>query len=159
MENNLLDDLGYLEKEKPKLVHVGFFLRLGAMLFDVFVMFFIMFFLYAAVQMMDGLMSEEGRFNAERFIIGLIFLVYFPVMESSKLQGSFGKHQMGIKVVDIEGNGISLGRATARFVLKFVSFLIVFLGFVMIAFTKDKQGLHDMITETYVVEKQSKIQS
>lgn len=74
-------------------------------------------------------------------------------MDSSPLQGSFGKNWSDIKVVDKEGNRISFVLASARIALKFISFAIVFLGFVMIAFTKNKQGLHDMILETYVVEK------
>lgn len=153
MENNLLDDLGYLDKEKQKLVYVGFFKRLGAAAVDNFAILIIVFVFFVVAKLIDNLIFTEFSDIAEEFIVGLVFLLYYPILESSKLQGSLGKHLIGIKVVDKEGNRISFLRALMRFFLKFWSFIIAFLGFVSIAFTEKKQGLHDAITETYVVEK------
>lgn len=83
----------------------------------------------------------------------LVMWVYFSVMESSTKQGTLGKMALGIKVTDLDGNRISFGRASGRYFGKIISWLVIFLGFIMIAFTKKKQGLHDMMAGCLVVNK------
>lgn len=78
---------------------------------------------------------------------------YFTYMESSKKQATFGKAAVGLIVTDLNGNRISFGKANVRFFSKILSCLILYIGFLMVAFTKKKQGLHDMIAETLVIKK------
>jgi uncharacterized RDD family membrane protein YckC len=61
-----------------------------------------------------------------------------------------GKKVVRLKVTDEAGNRISFARATARFFGKILSHMIMDVGFVMVAFTDRKQGLHDMIAGTLV---------
>lgn len=68
-----------------------------------------------------------------------------------QFSGTFGKVIMGMKVVDVTGEQVSFGRATVRFIAKVFSALIVFIGFFMIHFSPEKQGLHDRFAGTYVV--------
>jgi uncharacterized RDD family membrane protein YckC len=56
-------------------------------------------------------------------------------------------------VTDLAGKMISFGRATGRLISKIFSAIIIYIGFIMIAFTDKKQGLHDMIAGTLVVVK------
>ncbi|HTW94542.1 MAG TPA: RDD family protein [Tepidisphaeraceae bacterium] len=90
---------------------------------------------------------------------GLTMLVaawlYFALMESSALQGTLGKLALGLKVTDMQGQRISFGRATGRYFGKFVSGLILYIGFLMAAFTARKQALHDLMAETLVVRKEN----
>lgn len=79
--------------------------------------------------------------------------VYYAWMESSKHQATLGKMALGIKVTDLHGKRVSFGRATGRHFAKIISALIFGIGFLMIAFTKHKQGLHDIIAATLVVNK------
>jgi uncharacterized RDD family membrane protein YckC len=79
--------------------------------------------------------------------------LYFALMESSGRQATLGKMALGIVVTDLEGNRIGFGRATGRYFAKILSALILFIGFIMIAFTQKKQGLHDMIASTLVVKR------
>ena len=74
-------------------------------------------------------------------------------MESSKFQGTIGKLALGIIVTDMEGNKISFGRATGRYFGKFVSAIILYVGFMMAGFTEKKQGLHDILASTLVWKK------
>lgn len=76
--------------------------------------------------------------------------LYFALQESSKWQGTVGKRALGLKVVDLEGRRISFGRATGRYFGKFLSSLL-YIGYLMIFWTKKKQALHDMIASTLVV--------
>ena len=57
---------------------------------------------------------------------------------------------MDIIVTDLHGNRVSFGRATGRYFAKIISSIILFIGYLMIAFTEKKQGLHDIIAETLV---------
>lgn len=74
-------------------------------------------------------------------------------MESSAKQATLGKMAVGIVVTDMNGGRISFGNATGRFFGKILSGLIIYVGFIMVAFTDKKQGLHDMMAGTLVVQK------
>jgi len=60
---------------------------------------------------------------------------------------------MSIVVTGADGGRISFARATGRHFAKWISGLILFIGFIMAAFTEKRQGLHDMIAETLVVNR------
>jgi uncharacterized RDD family membrane protein YckC len=54
-------------------------------------------------------------------------------------------------VTDLEGNKPTFARATLRQFAKFISALILFIGFLMIGLTKNHQGLHDKIAGCLVL--------
>lgn len=76
--------------------------------------------------------------------------LYFAVLEASAWQGTLGKKALGMSVTDLDGNRISFGRATGRYFAKILSTIIMMIGFIMVAFTGRKQGLHDMLAGTLV---------
>jgi uncharacterized RDD family membrane protein YckC len=87
-------------------------------------------------------------------IVGtLVGWIYFSSFESSAKQATLGKMALGIKVTNIDGNRIGFGKATLRHFGKIVSFLTLFIGYVMVAFTEKKQGLHDKMAGCLVVNK------
>jgi uncharacterized RDD family membrane protein YckC len=94
----------------------------------------------AIVEIMDSILSL------------VVWWVYFAVLHSSKWQASIGKKAVGLKVVDENGNRISFGRATGRYFAEFLSALILGIGYMMVGWTKKKQGLHDMIAGTFVIK-------
>jgi uncharacterized RDD family membrane protein YckC len=77
--------------------------------------------------------------------------LYEAFMLSSEWQATVGKRAMSIVVTGLDGGRISFARATARHFSKYISAFILFIGFIMVAFTAKKQALHDMIAETLVV--------
>ena len=77
--------------------------------------------------------------------------LYFALMESSSKQATLGKMALGIIITDYNGNRVSFARATGRHFAKILSAILLLIGYVMIAFTKKKQGLHDIISECLVV--------
>jgi uncharacterized RDD family membrane protein YckC len=79
--------------------------------------------------------------------------LYYAIMESSKLQGTFGKMAIGIKVVNMNGERISFMNATGRFFGKFISSLLLCFGYFMIIFTKKHQALHDIMASTFLIKK------
>lgn len=92
----------------------------------------------------------EGIGNLLGLVIGWI---YFAMMESSKHQATLGKKLLGLRVVGLEGEAISFGKASGRHFGKIFSLLTIFIGFFMIGWTKQKQGLHDKIAGCLVVRK------
>jgi uncharacterized RDD family membrane protein YckC len=84
-------------------------------------------------------------------ITSVLAWVYFAALESSPLQATVGKLALGIRVTDLQGRRISVLRALGRYPAKILSTLILCIGFLMVAWTRRKQGLHDMICGTLVL--------
>ncbi len=128
----------------------GFYERLGACMTDCIIA------LALAMAFTLTLMGQLGMDDVP--VIGGPFgwlflalpLLYFsvPVVVWST---TLGKRFLGLRVVRNDGSKIGIGRAFARHLCYFISFLILFIGFLMIAFREDKRGLHDLICDTKVV--------
>ncbi len=76
--------------------------------------------------------------------------LYEAFMESSSYQATLGKMIFGMKVTDLQGNRISFERATGRHFAKWLSAMILCIGYIMVGFTERKQGLHDLLAGTLV---------
>lgn len=77
--------------------------------------------------------------------------LYFAGFESARSQATPGKVLMRLVVTDMDGQKPTFARTTLRFFSKFISILIVFIGFLMIGFTRNHQGLHDKIAGCLVL--------
>ena len=82
----------------------------------------------------------------------LVAFPYFSMMESSRWQGTLGKQAMQIKVAGTDGKRISFARASGRYFLKIISSTEFMLGYI-IAFSDQRQTLHDYLSQTLVVRK------
>jgi len=83
----------------------------------------------------------------------ILFGIYYAGFHASSKQATLGKMAVGIKVVRSDGRRISLGRGIGRFFAFLLSGLLLYIGYLMAAFTERKQGLHDMICDTLVVDR------
>jgi uncharacterized RDD family membrane protein YckC len=85
-------------------------------------------------------------------LIALVFgsWLYEAFMQSSSYQATLGKMIFGMKVTDLNGNRISFERATGRHFAKWLSGMILGIGYIMVGFTDRKQGLHDLLAGTLV---------
>ena len=84
-------------------------------------------------------------------LVTAITWLYFAFCESSAWQATPGKLALGIRVTDMQGARISLPRALGRYPAKYLSAILFGIGFLMVAWTRRKQGLHDMIAGTLVL--------
>jgi uncharacterized RDD family membrane protein YckC len=86
---------------------------------------------------------------------GMVLIVipwlYFAGFESSRSQATPGKLLMRIVVTDMTGNKPTFARVTLRHFAKFVSALVILIGFLMIGLTQKRQGLHDKIAGCLVL--------
>lgn len=143
---------------ESKKAYAGFWKRAIAYLIDVILLTFVLVllgFVFAVTGIVD--FNDEGQMMRNGNLMdGVSILVswgYFALMESSGKQATIGKMVLGIQVTDYENQRISLVRATVRFFSKYLSAILLMIGFIMIAFTSRKQGLHDFIASTLVVNK------
>ncbi len=83
----------------------------------------------------------------------VVWWLYGVLMERSGSQGTLGKMLLGLAVTDAGGRRISLGRALARNLAKIVAGAMLLVGYIMIAFTGKKQGLHDILAGCLVVKR------
>jgi len=89
------------------------------------------------------------------FLLGLyfiIFIFYSSIMESSTLQGTFGKWFLRYKVCDTEFKRISFSKALLRSILKAISIFSV-IGVFIIDMTPKRQGLHDLVVRTVLIRR------
>ena len=121
--------------------YAGFLDRLKAMLVDMAIM--------VAVNIILSIILPAKAISG---VLGLLTMGYYIYFESSEKQGTIGKQVIGLTVVDKDGQRIGVGKAALRYFSRILS-SILFIGYIMVAFTAKKQGLHDMIAGTYVVKK------
>ena len=135
--------------------YAGFWKRFAAFLIDTLIVLvpaFVIDFVIGFIMAVGG--STEEEIETVFYLLGLIIRwLYFASMESSRLQGTLGKMALGIMVTDRDGQRIGFGRASGRHFAKFLSGIIIGIGFLMAAFTEKKQALHDMVASCLVVNK------
>ncbi|MBO1324388.1 RDD family protein [Acetobacter sp. TBRC 12305] len=95
---------------------------------------------------------HTGNWHGASVILALVPALYCILFEASALSATPGKFLCRLKVVTLSGGRISLARAALRFVVKaFLSFPLLYIGVLMVAFTRRKQGLHDLVAGTLVI--------
>ena len=150
--------------------YAGFWLRFVAYLIDDILLSVIGFIIslpfigtiiFSGIALSDLNGCDESKLFGIAGIIGTVLLLiititvvcwlYFALMESSKQQATLGKMALGLKVTDMEGNRVSVGRATRRYFGKIISGMIFMIGYILAGLTEKKQALHDMIAGCLVI--------
>ncbi|MGQ9591844.1 MAG: RDD family protein [Planctomycetota bacterium] len=80
----------------------------------------------------------------------LVSLLYEALMIGA-YGATLGKMACGIKVVTARGSPVSYGRAFGRWFGKILSGLILWIGYIMVAFDEEKRALHDRLCDTRVI--------
>jgi|WetSurMetagenome_2_1015567.scaffolds.fasta_scaffold10496_7 uncharacterized RDD family membrane protein YckC len=124
------------------ITYAGFWKRFAAYLID-----------YLIIAAVSSILLI-ATYGAAAVVMVFAGWLYYALMESSKSQGTVGKIALGIKVTNMSGGRISFANATGRYFAKIIAVLILLIGYIMIAFTEKKQGLHDIIAGTLVINKE-----
>jgi uncharacterized RDD family membrane protein YckC len=142
-------------------MYAGFWRRVVAAILDGLVVSIVTVPLTLALGGGDDIGSNSGMYYspAASSISILLGWLYAALMESSSKQATLGKMAMGAIVTDLEGRRIGFGKATGRHFAKILSALILGIGFLMVAFTARKQGLHDILAGTLVMKGQAPSQT
>lgn len=138
--------------------YAGFWIRVLAYIIDTFILMVASGVLGAmfGISMLgsgNDLSDPTGGANLLMNLVSIIIgVAYFAGMESSTWQATLGKKALGLVVTDVSGNRITFMRGVGRYFAKILSAIILFIGFIMVAFTERKQGLHDILAGTLVLK-------
>lgn len=138
----------------------GFWIRLLAYIVDDLVagaMIIAAIYLARAAVRLGEAMAGGPEGQADPLLI--VAWVGLPVIVSALYQTLFvgwrgqtpGKILFRLKIIRTNGVEVGYGLAFVRWLGRILSFLLFGMGFLMIALTKEKQGLHDQIADTYVI--------
>ena len=134
----------YFDQGAQHVEYMGFWIRLGALAIDTILLTIVNLILRFAVG--DGGVG---------FLINLVVNFGYAVILTAWRGQTVGKMVVGIQVVDSQGNIPGIGAVLLREVVgKFLSAIAIGLGYLWVAWDKEKRGWHDHIAGTYVVRKQ-----
>ena len=151
MENN---DLSLSQPQ-----YAGFWIRFLAYIIDTIIVYGVLYVISLVMvpDVVDSSSAEEqakmlGAVNRLSLLGMFLYFAYEIGLTASKLQGTLGKRALGIKVVNERGQRISITTSIFRYIGKILSSIILCIGFLMVAFSKKKRGLHDNLANTYVIK-------
>nr|WP_233414412.1 RDD family protein [Anoxybacillus caldiproteolyticus] len=132
--------------------YAGFWMRFWAYLLDLLVVGSInRLIVYPLFRFFDLSVDQTSMFAPITITTTVVFYAYFVLM-TKYFQQTLGKMVFGLKVIDINHQSLTWSTVLFREVVgKFISKTILFIGFLFVAFSEKKKGLHDQIADTIVV--------
>lgn len=115
----------------PKYDYAGFWKRFAAGAIDVIVVGIISAIIGHQLAIIGGM----------GYIIAMVY----------RYGATMGMLALDIRLVTYRGTQPSMGQIVGWTFAQILSALILYIGYLMIAWTEKKQGLHDKLAETYVV--------
>jgi len=134
--------------------YAGFWIRFWAYIVDVIIIFSVKgLFLSPLAFLNDGVPYEIGFWTLNGILGGIIYFAYFALM-TRYFQQTAGKMIFGLKVISTDNkkpvwSDIFFREVVGRFIYNL--FTVLKLLYIIVGFTKYKQGIHDYIGNTYVI--------
>lgn len=142
-----------------ELKHAGFWIRFlafsvdGILFYPVYLLFttIMAYILFKVYGLSLKELSQPQYAISMEIVSGIVFFPLFALFDSSSMQATPGKMLFSLKVVGLHGERISFAKASLRYFSRQFSGMLFMIGYIMIAFTHKKRGLHDIVCGTYVV--------
>jgi len=141
-------------KSAENLPKAGFWVRFAAAMFDGILVLILQ-------SMLGGMLYLAGAFNGSAdemlgllvqlftYLLSFVYYIFFV----GYCGQTPGKMVVRIKVIRCDGSSLTYPRAAFREIpAKFISGIIFCIGYLMVAFDEQKQGLHDRMADTYVIK-------
>ncbi|OAS88778.1 MULTISPECIES: RDD family protein [Metabacillus] len=152
------DNTELLDKpvEKQKTIdfdhlQAGFWIRLWAYLIDLLVIGSVNRIVIYPLFDLIGLNNNNSfLFSPVSIATAVIFFAYFVLM-TKYFNQTLGKMIFGIKVISIKEETISWGTILFRELIGRYISKTIWIGYIIVAFTPKKQGLHDIFSDTQVI--------
>jgi uncharacterized RDD family membrane protein YckC/ribosomal protein L40E len=100
----------------------------------------------------DSMPASFWLFYGISILVSYIIQMVYHTIAIGKWGKTIGKAAIGVKVVRTDGTRVSYWRAFGRYWAYVLNGFTLNIGFLVIAWTSKKQGLHDMICDTIVVK-------
>jgi uncharacterized RDD family membrane protein YckC len=147
----------------------GFWARLGAYIIDRIFLSFVGTFVWSFVaaimhwknvpppdnmqtlqDVLDYLHSLGPVLAYQMLVISACGFVY-EVIFNGTFGATLGKMAIGARIVRLDGSRLTYGIAAARWLCERLSDMLLFTGYLFIAFREDKRALHDLLAGTRVI--------
>ncbi|MGZ0086739.1 RDD family protein [Geobacillus sp. YF-1] len=140
-----------LPAERPR-CYGGFWLRFWAYGLDLLVVSSLNRLIVRPLfRLFDWPLEQDGLFAPAAIAAAILFYAYFVLMTKAFGQ-TLGKMVFGLKVVDERGGRLTWLTVLFREVVgKFISKTLLFVGFLFVAFSEKKKGMHDQFADTIVI--------
>lgn len=145
--------LGFVYQATAPQYFASFDQRLLASVID----YFLLLCAYVVLILLTFIVIEEKGQRMMLALSGLPLIplakyIYSSFAEASEKQGTIGKVLLRIKVTDLTGNRIGLGRSFGRNAAKILCVVTLCTGYLYSFLNKKQQCLHDLIADTLVVK-------
>ncbi|GAB3061090.1 RDD family protein [Virgibacillus ainsalahensis] len=134
--------------------YAGFWMRFWAYLVDLIIVFSVNGILLSPLKFInDGVAIDVGYWTLTGIFGSIIFYLYFLLMTRFFRQ-TLGKMIFGLKVIrnddqPLQWSDLLFREVVGRFLHRVLAILAVL--YLVVAFTSQKQGIHDMIANTRVI--------
>ena len=135
----------------------GFWIRVGATIVDGIILFIPNIIISLIFQVLMQASSNEEFSPLAALLLAMMYILQIAIPMSyetyfiGKSGQTPGKMVCGIKVVRADGSPLTFMRAFGRYWGKFLSYLVCYIGVIIVGFDEEKRGLHDHICDTRVV--------
>lgn len=145
---------------KDDIIYAGFFCRLAAFLIDSVLVGIAISNIKLIVWIIHLMVGDIFLFQPILFTYTIFDIIYYLLSVSYFVIMTYysgatvGKQLMKIKVTDTEGQKLSLLTVLLRETVgRYLSALIIYVGYIIVGVDNRKQGLHDKIADTCVIYK------
>lgn len=139
-------------------VYAGFFVRLAAFLLDMLIVNVLLTVIKVPVWFVQLAVGDVFLFKPLLFSYNVFDILYYLLTVAYFILATYfsgntlGKYLMKIKVVSTDGQKMNFMSVLIRETVgRYLSALIIYIGYMMAGWDTKKQGLHDRIADTYVI--------
>lgn len=123
--------------------YAGFWIRFLAAFLDNIILLPALVIIYALL-----LTVAKGVFSGLALLLEPAIMIYMV----GKYGGGPGKLLLGLRIIDVNNKKVGYSQAALRYLGEIINGFTLHIGYLLIIWDKRKQGLHDKIANTAVVE-------
>lgn len=142
-----------------KLIYAGFGSRFVAYLIDLLIIWSLNTILTRPLLRLLNLENAQAwvpMFSAANIMTSIIFFLYFILM-TKFFRATLGKMIFGLSVVSFKGEALSNSQIIFRECIgRYISMAVLGIPYLVVAFTKRHQGIHDLFADTSVIKNKFK---
>jgi uncharacterized RDD family membrane protein YckC len=136
--------------------YAGFWIRLGAWFIDWIILAIASTIVYLPLSFMGIFSFDQPAAFAMIQLFSTILNFLIPAAFDTWFVGKYaatpGKMACKLKIVLADGCRVSFARAMGRHFAKYISGLVLGIGYIMVGFDDEKRSLHDRICDTRVIK-------
>jgi len=140
---------------KEQYSFAGFWMRFWAYLLDLIVIGSIYRLLIDPFYTLLDIQKSSFIFSSNQILSAVVFFSYFILM-TKYLGQTLGKMVFGLEVISLKKEKLTWGDVLFRELIGRYISKTIWIGYLIVAFTRKKQGLHDLFCDTSVIHVKEK---